>query len=311
MAALEERLARELQWGELRRLRAQVAEQAQWFAPSPDVPWSFASHALLLLLCLQESMALLAAAYQPPPPNAKTAEAAPPLSPDTLSIAQERTVQAALQFVVMLGLCPYLLPGVGLPLGRRTEFSALVQDVVASPTCLPGATRRLYTTCTVLLRMARHSSLGSLLLAHHLGDLLAGLCQLGFCPTRRKGEQAKVPEELTVSSQTSALCFYYLYLLYGTIRLQDPARPLPSGPYSWENCASKAAEEAGGGNCEQRSCRRGKRKQLCPCAAHRGQCSVAGSPLEGDKASGQGCLLFCDLRLLVLQDWDLVGFFRT
>ncbi|KAJ6652483.1 hypothetical protein lerEdw1_011453 [Lerista edwardsae] len=197
VALLEDKLAREPQWDELRGLRSQIAERAQWFAPSPDVPWSFASHALLLLLCLQESMALLAAAYLPPPPNARTAEAAPALSPDTLSIAQERTVQAALQFVVMFGVCPYLLPGVGLPLSRRTGFSALVHDMVASPTCLPGATRRLHTTCTVLLQIARHASLGSLLLAHHLGDLLAGLCQLGFCPTRRKGEQAKAPQELT------------------------------------------------------------------------------------------------------------------
>ncbi|XP_066493366.1 transport and Golgi organization protein 6 homolog [Tiliqua scincoides] len=195
MAVLEEKLAQEPQWDELRRHRGQIIKQAQWFVPCSDVPWSFTSQILLLLLCLKECMALLAATYQPPPLNPKTAEAAPPLSPDTLSIAQEKTVQAALQFVVMLGLCPYLLPGVGLPLRCRTEFSALVQ-VVASPSCLPGATRKLYTTCTILLQISWHPTLGSLLLARHLGDLLAGLCQLGFCPARRKGEQAKSQKEL-------------------------------------------------------------------------------------------------------------------
>lgn len=198
VAVLEEKLAQEPQWDELRSLRDRIVKQAQWFVPCPDVPWSFASQVLLLLLCLKECMALLAAAYQPPPSNAKTAEAAPPLSPDTLSIAQEKTVQAALQFVVMLGLCPYLLPGVGLPLRCRTDFSALVECVV-SPTSLSGAMRRLYATCTVLLQISRHPILGSLLLARHLGDLLAGLCQLGFCPARKKGEQAKTQTELLVS----------------------------------------------------------------------------------------------------------------
>ncbi|XP_061450194.1 transport and Golgi organization protein 6 homolog isoform X2 [Rhineura floridana] len=195
MAVLEEKFAQDPQWEELRRLRAEVSRQAQWLASSPDVPWSFTCHALLLLLCLKQCMGLLAAAFCPPQPNPKMAEAAPPLSPDTLSIAQEKIIQAALQFVVTLGLCPYLLPGVGLPLGNRTEFSDLVQEVV-SPGCLSSATRKLYATCSVLMEVARHPSLGSLILTRHLGDLMAGLCQLGFCPARRKGKDVKLQEEL-------------------------------------------------------------------------------------------------------------------
>ncbi|XP_015262181.1 PREDICTED: transport and Golgi organization protein 6 homolog [Gekko japonicus] len=196
VAALEEKVRRDPQWGELRRLRAEACKEAWWAAPCPDTPWTFTAQALLLLLCLKRCMALLAAGYCPPPPDSRAAEAAPPLSPDTLSVSQEKTVRVALQLVVTLGLCPYLLPGVGLPLSHRTEFSALVQHVV-SPGSTSGATRRLYATCTVLLELAQHPSLGSLLLTRHLGDLLAGLCQLAFGPTKRKGDQAELQEERT------------------------------------------------------------------------------------------------------------------
>ncbi|XP_006027919.1 transport and Golgi organization protein 6 homolog [Alligator sinensis] len=194
LAAAEEEFERDAAWSELRRVRADVASRATWLGGSADVTWSFASQVLLLLLCLKECMVLLAAAYCPAPPSPRTAETAPALSPDTLSISQQRTVQSALQFVVTLGLCPYLLPGVGVPLQHRTEFSAVVRDAV-SLDAAPSATLRLYASCMVLLEVAQHPSLGSLLLTRHLGDLLAGLCQLGFGPTEGKGEQARPPEE--------------------------------------------------------------------------------------------------------------------
>ncbi|XP_053255850.1 transport and Golgi organization protein 6 homolog isoform X2 [Podarcis raffonei] len=194
VSILEEKFAQDPQWDELQRLRTEVSKQAQCLGSCPDVPWNFTCHVLLLLLCLKQCMVLLATTYCPPQPNPKTAEAAPPLSPDTLSIAQEKTVQVALQFVVTLGICPYLFPGVGLPLRSRTEFSALVQEV-ASPRCISSATRRLFVTCTLLMEVADHTSLSRLILTRHLGDLLAGLCQLGFCPARRKDEEEAKPSE--------------------------------------------------------------------------------------------------------------------
>ncbi|XP_042707985.2 transport and Golgi organization protein 6 homolog isoform X10 [Chrysemys picta bellii] len=195
LAALEEKLGQDPQWNELRRLRAEVREQAAWLESSTDVTWSFTCQVLLLLLSLKKCMILLAAAYHPAKPNPRTAEAAPALSPDTLSISQQKTVQSALQFVITLGLCPYLLPGVGIPLKHRTEFSAVVQDVV-SPNAAPSALHRLHASCTALLQIAEHPSLGNLILTRHLGDLIAGLCQLGFCPTKGKGEQARPLEQL-------------------------------------------------------------------------------------------------------------------
>nr|XP_056718461.1 transport and Golgi organization protein 6 homolog [Euleptes europaea] len=195
VAALEEKFSQDPQWDELRRLKAEIREEAWWAAPCQDTSWTFTAQVLLLLLCVKRCMVLLAAGYCPPPPDPTVAEAALPLSPDTLSVSQERTVQAALQLVATLGLCPYLWPGVGLPLGHRTEFSTLVQHVV-SPGSISSAMRRLYASCTILLEITQHPSLGSLVLTRHLGDLLAGLCQLAFGPMRRKGDQAKPQGEL-------------------------------------------------------------------------------------------------------------------
>ncbi|KAJ7312187.1 hypothetical protein JRQ81_006549 [Phrynocephalus forsythii] len=203
VAHLEEMLGQDPQWGELQRLRIEISRQTQRLSiPAGDIPWSFTCHALLLLLCLKQCMVLLAASFCPPQPNPKTAEAAPPLRPDTLSIAQEKTVQAALQFVVTLGLCPFLLPGVGLPFQCRTEFSAQVWDVVPRGP-LASAMSKLYATCTSLMEIAQHPSLASLVLTHHLGDLLAGLCQLGYCPVKRKDEEAKRPMGLTEEERAS------------------------------------------------------------------------------------------------------------
>ncbi|XP_073522171.1 transport and Golgi organization protein 6 homolog isoform X2 [Phyllobates terribilis] len=186
-SALEEELKQVSKWKPLVTFREKVSNNSSWLNESlqsqADPSWKFTSQALLLLLCLKESMIELAKSFRPCKPNLRTPEAAPPLSPDTLSIAQQRTVQSALQFVVSMGICPYLLPGIGLPLQQRSEFGALVCSMVSCD--LPQVrTRRLHITCMCLLEVSRHSSLGNLFFTQHLGDLMAGLCQLGYCPTK-------------------------------------------------------------------------------------------------------------------------------
>lgn len=185
LSALEDKFLKEPHWEKLKLLREEVASKVEWPQSSVDVTWSFTSQALLLLLCLKETMLHLAADFSPGRADPRTPEAAPALSPDTLSISQQKTVQSVLQFVVTLGVCPYLMPGVGVPLRCRTEFGAVVQDVVCLDAA-PDATRRLYASCRVLLNVAQHASLGSLIFCRHFGDIAAGLCQLGFCPTKRK-----------------------------------------------------------------------------------------------------------------------------
>lgn len=195
LSVLEDKFLKDPHWKKLRLLRDEIANKAEWPQNSVDVTWSFTCHTLLLLLCLKETMLHLAANFHPGKPNPRTPEAAPALSPDTLSISQQKTVQSVLQFVVTLGVCPYLMPGVGVPLKYRTEFGAVVQDVVCLDV-VPSATQRLYTSCRVLLNVAQHASLASLIFCRHFGDIAAGLCQLGFCPAQRK--PLKPEEEVNI-----------------------------------------------------------------------------------------------------------------
>ncbi|CAH7065874.1 Tango6 [Phodopus roborovskii] len=200
LSALEAKFLKDTQWKKLKVLRDEIAHKVEWLQNSEDITWSFTSQTLLLLLSLKETMTRLVADFSPSTPNPRTPEAAPALSPDTLSVSQQKTVQSVLQFVVTLGVCPYLMPGVGVPLRYRTEFGAVVQDVVCLEAA-PHATRRLYICCRVLLELAQHASLGSLIFCRHFGDIAAGLCQLGFCPIKRK-PPAPVEEVLTEEERT-------------------------------------------------------------------------------------------------------------
>uniref|UniRef100_A0A3Q1F1J6 Transport and golgi organization 6 homolog (Drosophila) n=1 Tax=Acanthochromis polyacanthus TaxID=80966 RepID=A0A3Q1F1J6_9TELE len=195
LAALEanrtlllQRLQTESSLEEVRRLREEVKVEAGWFcSDTEDVTWSFVQECLLLLLALTRHLSEELERFQqtPPPPAARhrTPELAPPLPPDILSVAQQKTLGAALQFVVSLGLCPYLSPGVGIPLGRRFTFGALVEKLVHGG-AEPAGGRRLLTTTNVLLQLTELSSLATLVFTRHLGDVMAALCQLGYQPHR-------------------------------------------------------------------------------------------------------------------------------
>ncbi|XP_069758006.1 transport and Golgi organization protein 6 homolog isoform X3 [Narcine bancroftii] len=173
----------------LRQLRENVMTQFTLPLNSDDIVWNFVAEALVLLLCLKQAMIDVLAQFTPPKRNPKSPECAPPLSPDTLSISQQKTVQSALQFVVTLGICPYLLPGVGVPLRCRSEFAVTVEKMVGHFMPADG-TWRLHTVTQVLLTIAGHPSLESLVFSGHLGDLIASLCQLGYLPI--KGQQDSV-----------------------------------------------------------------------------------------------------------------------
>ncbi|KAG8437528.1 hypothetical protein GDO86_008294 [Hymenochirus boettgeri] len=195
VSTLEQKLSNAPEWQGLNLLRKKLLAQTKQlescfsFPAEPD--WRFTIEALVLLLCLKECMIEVSASFIPPKPNPKTPEAAPALNPDTLSISQQKTVQSVFQFVISLGIYPYFLPGIGLPIQQRSEFGALLCTLVACEShCVRS--NRLFVSCKSLLEVSQHSSLGSLLLTHHLGDILAGLCQLGYCPTKTKNEQSTV-----------------------------------------------------------------------------------------------------------------------
>ncbi|KAF1387128.1 hypothetical protein PFLUV_G00102050 [Perca fluviatilis] len=206
-ALLQEQLQSESSFEEVRRLREEEMAAADWFSSdTEDATWCFVQECLLLLLTLARHLSVeLERFKQNPAPSAakqRTPEAAPPLPPDVLSVTQQKTLVAALQFVVSLGLCPYLAPGVGVSLGRRSAFGSMVEKLVRSGP-VPALGRRLLTTTNVLLQLAELSSLATLVYTRHLGDVMAALCQLGYQPNRaeRSGTEEEKIQELSAEER--------------------------------------------------------------------------------------------------------------
>ncbi|XP_026873806.2 transport and Golgi organization protein 6 homolog isoform X2 [Electrophorus electricus] len=204
---LQERLAA-VELEEARCLLEEVRGEVPWFcADTEDLTWRFVQECLLLLLCLARHLSRLLEAFSqsqtgPAPAKPHPPETAPPLPPDVLSVAQQKTLGSGLQFLVTLGLCPYLSLGVGVSLGLRSAFGAAVKGAVrcdAPPPC----ERRLLTTVMVLLEVSAVSSLATLVFTRHLGDLMAALCQLGYCPQRPEGEVTDSSKGLTVEERKS------------------------------------------------------------------------------------------------------------
>lgn len=200
-ASLLELLQRENSYEPVRRLREEVMAEASWFSSNTeDTTWAFVQECLLLLLILARHLSTELELFQqaPAPSAAKrhTPEMAPPLPPDVLSVSQQKMLGGALQFVVSLGLCPYLAPGVGVPLAHRSAFGTVVENLVSHRTD-SVAERRLFTTTHVLLRFAELSSLATLVYTRHLGDVVAALCQLGYQPQKKCNAEEKVMREST------------------------------------------------------------------------------------------------------------------
>nr|XP_061825761.1 transport and Golgi organization protein 6 homolog [Nerophis lumbriciformis] len=198
--ALLERLHSDSSLTDVRRFREEVLAGARWFLnDTEDVMWCFVQECLLLLLTLARHLSaeleLFNRTHSSPATKLHTPEMAPPLPPDVLSVTQQKTLGSVLQFVVSLGLCPYLAPGVGVPLGHRSAFGAMLEKMICSQAAAV-AQRRLQTTTNVLLQCAEQSSLATLVFTRHLGDVMAALCQLGYQPQLSEGSTTKDVKEL-------------------------------------------------------------------------------------------------------------------
>ncbi|XP_035275672.1 transport and Golgi organization protein 6 homolog isoform X1 [Anguilla anguilla] len=199
---LEARLLAEPGLVEARALRDEVRLAVAWYQETQELTWRFTQECLLLLLGLARHLSRLLEAFHPAvaPPGPCLPEMAPPLPPDVLSVSQQKTVGAVLQFVVTLGLCPYLAPGVGLALGRRLAFGAAVEGAVLGGGASDRDRRLLTTTCS-LLELAELPSLATLIFTRHLGDVMAGLCQLGYRPHRPEGANTESDKGISMEER--------------------------------------------------------------------------------------------------------------
>ncbi|XP_059192150.1 transport and Golgi organization protein 6 homolog isoform X2 [Centropristis striata] len=218
-ALLQEELQSESSFAEVRRLREEVMAAVDWLSGDgdEDAIWGFVQECLLLLLTLERHIsAELELFKQTPTPSAakqRTPEMAPRLPPDVLSVTQQKTLGTALQFVVSLGLCPYLAPGVGVSFGRRTAFGAMVETLVRGA-AVAAVGRRLLITTNVLLQLAELSSLATLVFTRHLGDVMAALCQLGYQPRRKESSST---EQEKLSAEERQTCKEALKCLLGKV----------------------------------------------------------------------------------------------
>ncbi|KAL0968205.1 hypothetical protein UPYG_G00263820 [Umbra pygmaea] len=218
-ALLEDRL-KEKSLEEVRCLREEVKAGLPWICvDTVDVTWSYIQECLLMLLSLARHLTLQLESFNHQVhgrdmASLQTPEMAPPLPPDVLSVTQQRTLSTALQFVVSIGLCPYLATGVGVPLGRRSKFGTLVEELVRHDVA-PVSERRLLTTTKVLLDLSVLSSLATVIYTRHLGDVMAALCQLGYRPHHHEKDNAK--EEKELSNEERMKCRVDLQSLLGKV----------------------------------------------------------------------------------------------
>ena len=159
-----------------------------------DVQWKFARLNLRLIRLLQTALdesvtASESVTYddQQVAEKIPRRDVAPPLPADSLSISQQKTVTASLEFIVCFGICPYLLPGVGLPLNRRCGYGGCVEAGISASR---NEMDSRLLTCTVMLLECltddvSSKTLGKMIVSRHLSDLLAALFQIRYVAARR------------------------------------------------------------------------------------------------------------------------------
>ncbi|XP_075532582.1 transport and golgi organization 6 isoform X1 [Dermacentor variabilis] len=150
---------------------------------SENLYWLFLDHCISLLMLLKNLLDTASTAATPPQPQGPSQHSsAPPAPPSCLGALQQKTVQSLLQFVVALGVNPNLLPGVGLALEQRT-LSGVPE---CSTRLLPWQKHRfLVASVRALLVCIQSPVLCSMVLHHHLVDVLAALLQLCHAPIRK------------------------------------------------------------------------------------------------------------------------------
>jgi len=109
---------------------------------------------------------------------------APPLAANTLSLAHRKVISSALQFIAGLGICPLLMPGVGIPLHRRSELAWRLVAETDAASCFSNCVKyhRLMLCIDALLDCLELQALSSIILSANLCDLLASLIQICYAP---------------------------------------------------------------------------------------------------------------------------------
>ena len=116
-----------------------------------------------------------------------------------MSVGQEQHVSSLIQLVFALGVVPSLLPGIGLPVEKRSKFYNLVVPKEPQENSVEKFHERIVNCTKNLVELAHVPSLNQIIVSKHLGDLLAALIQLSQAPLKKpiengsyQGVQARV-----------------------------------------------------------------------------------------------------------------------
>ena len=160
----------------------------------------------LALLCLLDEALRRAQAHdhdtskqvnseeQFPSKQQKKKQPLPPAPKALLSPAEEKSINTLLQFIVALGLFPFLLPGADNLLVLKLGKTAL--QLRKSGGLFTTRARYLYHCCRVLTRVCTTPVIGPSVLTRHLSDVLVALLQICYGSSDAvAGEQSSVQEK--------------------------------------------------------------------------------------------------------------------
>ena len=162
------------------------AERRGCIAKGNIIKWIFCQVCLHALSCLKNTLQAMK--------NLDNAGKGPVVD---LSINDQQVVKTVIQLVVVVGICPNFVKGVGIPIEQRTGFSGALgtrQDTKC-PKCFCKCVMSLVSCLT-------EPSLSLVILSKHLADILAALMQLGYCQEvchKRTDHMPSVTNEVTGS----------------------------------------------------------------------------------------------------------------
>lgn len=112
-----------------------------------------------------------------------------------LSLQEQGTLRLAFELIIICGLMPHWLPGVGVPLSRRSKLAADILRAPTRPLTAPCVTR-LQAIVSNLLRVLLDEDLLLFFSAHYLSDLVASLMQLAHLPSNDAALQGQRLDDL-------------------------------------------------------------------------------------------------------------------
>ena len=107
---------------------------------------------------------------------------APRAPKSLLSISDQKMVTGLMQFIVSLGIFPYLSPPLDVLLRMRLSHAKMVEKCSNKEISSDEKACYLYKTCCILVQCFRNSVLGPNLLSQHLSDVLVALLQICYAP---------------------------------------------------------------------------------------------------------------------------------